>query len=333
MISKIVAVGFKGLEFTYDLKQHNLVVGPNGVGKSAISDAITLTVNGRIPGAGKTNQAVMDAFASNDKMFVGVGIDEAIFERRFIRNGKGKVTQKFQAGNSLVSKETFISDFSVAGKPIIIDLSAFLKLSDQKKIDKVFELYPPQGDVMGLHDQIEKATGDLNELTATIQKTEGIIQKLTADRAEIELPAGTLAEVTREIERTTAEVKLARKNLTAAQKREIEAEVKEKTEKAAAENAKIEKENLARSEDDPGDPPSANRPQLGGRPDHTARNSEEFQSTVPLEFKQGKIINSEPITKDNHLRASINTIIATMEKAGCVSCAAMLVAKRELQKY
>lgn len=336
MISKIAAVGFKGLEFAHDLKKHNLIVGPNGSGKSAISDTIVLTVNGRIPGAGKTNSAIMDAFASNNKMFLGVGIDEAMFQRRFIRNGKGNVTQKFQAGNSLVTKEKFISDFSVAGKPTILDLSAFLDLSDQKKIDKVFELYPPKGDVMGLHDQIEKAIDGIKELTATIQKKEGIIEQLTADQAEIELPAITLAEVTKEIERTTAEVKLARKNLFTAQQQEADRNAKEKAEaaKKADKEAKAKEAEPERQEKTEG-----YRPQLGGDPGYTARNSEVYSEKIPtpepLKYgtkeyaKAGACLSKETVD----LAESIKAIVATMDKAGCTSCAAMLVAKRELRKY
>lgn len=334
MISKIVAVGFKGLGFAYDLKQRNLVVGPMGSGKSAISDALTLTANGKIPGVGKTNQAIMDAFASDDKMFVGVGIEEAIFERRFIRNGKGKVTQKFQSGNSLVSKEKFISDFSVAGKPTIVDLSTFLELSDQKKIDKVFELYPPSGDVIGLQDQIETATEALNRLTSDMKSTEGIIKKLTADRAETELPSGTLAEVTQEIERTTEEVKLARKNLSRAQQREADKNAKEKAEAEAAEKA--DKEAKAKeAEPERQEKAEEHRPQLGGDPGYTARNSEVYSevNTRPAENPgQGKpgVYLSE---KTIDLAESIKLIISTMEKASCSACAAMLVAKRELRKY
>ncbi|MBW1813059.1 MAG: hypothetical protein JRJ39_05115, partial [Deltaproteobacteria bacterium] len=229
--------------------------------------------------------------------------------------------------SGLVTKEKFISDFSVAGKPTIIDLSAFIGLSDQKKIDNVFELYPPKGDVMGLHDQIEAATESLNELTTTIKQTEGVIEKLTADQAEIELPAGTLAEVNQEIERTTAEVKLARKNLYTAQQKEAEKKAAEKAEAAAAENARSEKEILAmaESEESPVEPP-ANRPQLGGDPGYTARNSEDFQDRVHPGPKP-----VEP--SENPARISIWAIIKTIEKAGCTSCAALLQCKKELRKY
>ena len=369
MITRATAVGFKGLEFTHRLKKRNIIIGPNGSGKSAITGTIALTVNGRIPGAGKTNQAIMDAFASNDKMFIGVEVgDEALFERRFIR----KVTQKFQAGNNLVTKEKFISNFSMVGKPTIFNLSAFLDLSDQKKIDTVFELYPPEGDVIGLHDQIEAATESLSELTATIKQTEGIIKKLTADQAEIELPAGTSAEVNKEIERTIAEVSLARKNLFTAQQREADRNAKEKAEAEAANKAdevakaKEAEGKLGEEESRDGqEKTEEQRPQLCGDPGYTARNSEVYKEVppepalkygsreyakamvegsegiVPLSPETGEIVNPEPTRKPGTylseetiaLAESIKVIIRTMKIAGCTSCAAMLVAKRELQRF
>jgi len=325
MIDKVVAVGFKGLEFSFDLKRLNLVIGPMGCGKTSISDTIELTTNGRIPGAGKTNQAIMDAFASEDKMFLGVSSNDQFFERRFIRSKSGKVTQKFRAGNSFVSKEDFITAFAVADRPVIFNIHLFMGLSDEKKINAVFKLYPPKGDVFSLHEKIEQTTGDINTLNAEITKTEGIIQKLTVDQAKVELPHGTLAEVQQEIERTVAEITLCRKNLN----RQIKIEADE----AAAKRAEEAKEKAKEKEE--------HRPQLGGDPGYTARNSEDFHKEEPIfvpphrmrsdgDFEYTK--TTMPTLTDKIAAAAIQEIIDTMDEAGCSVCAAKLVAKQALIK-
>ncbi len=364
MITKIMAVGLKGLDFAYDLSKHNLITGPNGVGKSAITDALVLTVEGKAPGAGKTNQAIMDAFATGNKMHVGVVSNDIPFERRFVRNNAGKVTQKFIVSNHPVSKEQFITKFAEAGKPTIVNLSEFLALSDEKKIDAIFALYPPQGDLVGLQDEIEKAQGKLNERVSSIKNTENIIEKLSADKAEIELPAGTLAEVQEEIESTLAEVNLARGNLKRQIKRDAEKEATENAER----RAKAEREKEAEQEREANKEISGEekRPSLIGQPDHTARNSEDYgepfvypddPGTVPPSPETGEIISSEPYGTKEYAKQmvegsegeattithgapghpnpkeSINAIMDIMKLAGCTSCAAMLKCKKELLKY
>jgi len=326
MITKATSEGFKGLDFSQDLKQYNLVVGPMGVGKSAISDAIMLAINGYVPCAGKTNQATMDTFSGNGKLFVKVDSNGKSFERRFVRSPKGTVSQKFRIGERTVSKEAFISGFAEAGKPAILNLSEFLELSDQKKIDLIFDLYPPKEDIKGLVDDIEKHTNHLNDLHTSIKTQEKVIEKLTLEKAEIELPSGTLAEITRDIERTTAEVKLARKNLRDQEKREAEQKGKEKAEAKAAET---EKQKEVTTEKEP------HKPQLGGDPGYTARNSEDFQDTVPRDFEAGETINPLPTrrTAATDPKESIKAIINIMQKAGCTSCVAMLMAKKELRKF
>ena len=323
MIDTVVAVGFKGLEFSYDLKRLNLVIGPMGCGKTSISDVIELITTGRIAGAGKTNQAIMDAFATNEKMYVGVSTNDQTFERRFIRNKKGTVSQKFRAGNSFVTKEDFISAFSTAGRPAIFNLNAFMLLSDEKKINKVFELYPPKGDVFSIHEKIEQVAEELNELNTNAAKLEGTIRKLTVDQAKIEMPPGSLAEIQQEIEKTAAEIRLARHNYNRQIKIEAEAAAKEAA-------TKTEEKEESRS-------------QLGGPVTHTARNSEDFTDTE--DKKREEVVKkystvapdpAEPGETGSLAKADpaalIQKIIDTMDEAGCTVCAAKLVAKQALKK-
>jgi len=339
MIDKVVVVGFKGLELSIDLKRLNLAIGPMGCGKTSISDTIELVTNGRIPGAGKTNQAIMDAFASDDKMFLGASVNNQFFERRFIRAKSGKVTQKFRAGNTLVTKEDFTTAFAVAGRPVLFNLNQFISLSDEKKINEVFKLYPPRGDVFSIHEKIDEATESINTIRALITTTEGLIEKLTVDQAKAELPPGTLAEIQQELGRNEAEITLCSKNINRQTKIEAEAEAKEAQEKREAETKQEE-------------PKEAPRTQLGGPVTHTARNSEDFQEpSEPVgTLSPGKdypTVAPDPAPKygtkeyakemvkqtdNNDAAMLIQDIIDTMDKAGCSVCAAKLVAKQAIKK-
>jgi len=180
-----------------------------------------------------------------------------------------------------------------------------------------------------------------------MKTSENLVKKLTADKAEIELPAGTLAEVTLEIERTTAEVLLARKNLETQKIRDAEQAAKERAEAFAEKNAKDEKERIEKEAKEKAErevaEKAAPRPAHGFRPDTTARNSDDFQDIPKYgtkEYAREMVEGSENkksgvylSEKTIELAESIKIIMATMEKAGCASCAAMLVAKRELRKY
>lgn len=346
MIDKVVADGFKGLEIYADLERLNLVIGPMGCGKTAISDAIELVATGRISGAGKTNQAIMDAFATKDKMLVGVRVENKNFERRFIRSKKGTVTQKFRAGNAFVTKEEFTTAFAVTGRPTIFNLDAFMGLSDEKKINKLFELYPPEGDVFSIHDKINEATEEINMLNSEITKTEGIIQKLTVDQAKIELPQGTLAEVKQDLDANEAEITLCRKNLN----KQLRIEADE------AEAKKAEEERQIESQVPPSPAPGtrlkgpAPRSQLGGPVTHTARNTEDFNKPKNIDQMVEEVeqtIKPDPEIEygsKEHARAMVTQtdktdaaaliqgIIDTMDEAGCTICAAKLVAKQSLNK-
>jgi len=62
MIAKVMAKGFKGLEFEQPLARLNLFVGPNGVGKSARAETLVLAVNGYLPDGAKQPGALLAAY-------------------------------------------------------------------------------------------------------------------------------------------------------------------------------------------------------------------------------------------------------------------------------
>lgn len=236
MITKIFAKGFKAHDFEQPLEQLNIIVGPNGSGKSARSDTLTLVINGYIPGSGKQNAEILDNFGTGDYLKVGMTISDKTFCREFKRSSKGTVSQTYYFSGHKVSKEDFIAYFERLGRPKILDLSAFLDQSDQKKIDTIFSLFPPDDDLAELEQQIEEKKTLINGYTMDMRTTEKTIQRLSRDKATIELPAGTLAEISGEIKKVDQEIETAKKHLE-------DVRIKEASDKAAerAKNEVIEK--------------------------------------------------------------------------------------------
>ena len=148
MITKVTAKGFKGCDFAQELSGRTIFFGPNGAGKSARSQALQLAVNGGIIGVGKTNDDILSAFGEGDKLVVGVEIDgKYLFERGFVRGASGSVSQGYKAGGVKVSKDYFMKALGESGAPVVLNVADFMGLSDQKKIEALFQLYPPAGDV------------------------------------------------------------------------------------------------------------------------------------------------------------------------------------------
>lgn len=241
-ISRITAKGFKRLDFDQPLKKLNIFTGPNGAGKSARTQALQLARIGYVveEKPKKANQDIFAAFGNGGPIEVGFEINERHLERRFSLK-KETVTQKYRlnGGAWTTTKEEFAGLIASSGDPRILDLQTFMQLSDRKKIETIFELYPPEGDVWKLGSEIEQETEKKNALHQTNRDIERVIQKLTKAKAEIEMPAGTLAETTAEIEKTTKEYKAAQKELKKAEVAEAERVAKEKAEKEAADKAEI----------------------------------------------------------------------------------------------
>lgn len=97
MITMITGTNFKGLSFSQPLKRLNLVVAPNGTGKSARTQALTLARMGYIPGQ-KTNQDIFNNFGSNGKLIAGFEYNGFLFERKFQQGKNGAVSQKMRYG-------------------------------------------------------------------------------------------------------------------------------------------------------------------------------------------------------------------------------------------
>lgn len=324
MITHIKTTGFKGHDIDEPVAMKNIYIGPNGSGKSERAQAIALAVMGYVPWASKPKKKVADiveAYGNGKSITVAVTIKNIEFERKFFLGLDGKSSQKFRIAKRKSDKDEFARDLALHGNPTIFDLGAFMDLSDQKKIDTIFAYFPPQGNVDCLDGDIQSKTEELNAINYKTNSIDGVVKRLTSSKSSIELPVGSLAEIRAEIESKTAEVKAAQAELKAEEIRlASEAAVKKseedrlETERKAFED-KIVDEIIdeIKAEDTP---------------------------PVILRGGGGMTITSSMSSSGNVLKDvvhspfdSINLILSTLMSAGCDSCAAVFVAKRELSKY
>lgn len=368
MITKVVGRDFKGLSFEQSLGRLNLLVGPNGSGKSARTQALILAVMGYVPGGAKKNAEILGAYGTEDTMVVGFETD-VLFERAFVLS-KGAVSQGYKIAGGRVKEGEFYKSLALHGNPRIVDISAFMELSDQKKIDAVFSLYPPAGDVNKIQGEIDGLKEKINTLSAKAKTSEAAAARLVA--AKPPLPAGTLADVTGKISETETALVKARQELSDAKAAEAARLAKEQAEKKAAEDAeklkaKNEKDRLAKEAKDKiiaeqklteglarqaealapriTDEQVAASQAIGpgkmtedfGRLDlrDLKLPSEEFAGTSGARYPTSEEAIGVGSSELGMVKAaaSIQAILDALKAAGCESCAAKLVAIRELRKH
>ena len=316
MITKVSAKGFKGLDFDDELQALNVYIGPNGIGKSARSEALLLAVLGYIPGGPKKNEAILDAYG-NEKLYVGVEVGGKSFTRRFMRSSSGKVSQTFTINKAKVSKEHFVGMLVESGNPKVLDLSTFTDASDQKKIDTIFSLFPPAGDVGALDETIDAAKEKLSGLQNNIGAAEKAMQRLARARAEIQLPSGTQAEISSQIESIQKSLEVAQKQLEEARIAKVKEDAEEKAKKEAQEQAQAQyKKNEEKVKE------------LSDREKDIKAAEDRLKRRMPPKADT---------PSDGHNPAeSIKAIIQAIQGVGCPVCAkgaGYMVAVRELRKY
>lgn len=330
MITKVYAKGLKGLDFEQPLSRLNLLVGPNGVGKSARADALTLAVLGYVPGVAKKNGEILSTFGCGNKIFVGIETDsKTSFLRRYCRNEEGAVSCDLMLNRRKASREAYAA--ALAGVKLF-DLGAFLDLSDQRKIDVLFSLFPPASDLGELDGKIEGLKAKQNKLQADIRSLDQTRARLTSARAGIQLPAGTLAEITAKIKEVESKLADAGKSLEAARVEQVRREAEEKAKREAIELTERERTRIEAEAKAKADSEAYVRHQaeLQAEREKTIREMEAKQAATPpppeKHFSEAQAFNADPAE-------SIRAILETLQRAGCTACAAALVAKRELRKY
>ena len=323
MITHVKARNFKGMKIDQPLEKQNIIIGPNGSGKSSRTKALELALLGYVPEAGKRNQDTWEAFGSGDHLTVAVTAGGYEFERTFWPGKNGSVSQNLRVNQRKVSKDDFVKKLANQGDPRVLDLHAFLALSDKKKIEWIFAVFPPQGNLSKLDNDLEKAKAQLNNTKADLKSTQDSINSLQRQRNELELPAGTLSDIKAKIQEKERELEQAIKDAQQA-KADEEAEAKKKNaEKTQASN------NQPPPEEDfwTPDPEDFQRPTDWGRQPLTGKGLGDFPHQ-----EQREQASSEAVAKED-AHASIQAIISALDRAGCSACAAKLVAKRELRKY
>jgi exonuclease SbcC len=330
MISKIFGKGMKGLDFEQPLSQRNLIVGQNGVGKTARSDALRLALLGYIPGVAKKNNEILDTYGASDVLFVGLELpDKTHLMRRWSRDGKGSVSENFMLDRRKCTRDQYMQ--AIAGIKVL-DLSAFMALSDRKKIDHIFALFPPDGDLGELEEKIAELKEKQGGLQGKIQsllgteRITGTISRLHSARSAMQLPAGTLAETLTQIQTKEKQLQDARNNLQEARiekaRREAEEATKAQAEaNLASERTKMESEAKLKAESE-----------VYAQHQEELREAKEEAPAKTLQTVQHPVLEFVPSPPFDH-EASIRSILSAMERTGCGACAAALICKRELAKF
>lgn len=347
MIESIRTKNFKGFSIDEPVHPKTIYTGKNKSGKSSRSHAIALTILGYIPFAAKTNKKASDIlndFGVGDSMTTAITCNGVEFERHFSRSGEGAVSQRMRVDKKKVSATDYAVALSHAGNPKIIDVNDFMQLSDQKKIDLLFTLFPPDADLKGLESKIDKAKQSVNELQGNERTFLSVIQRLTASKTEVELPAGSLPEIRAGIEKLTIQVKAAQDNLKQIEIEEAEAEATRKAElnklaeiEKAKVAAKTEQKKDSQAEFDrimeskEGDFVLGDGETSMDKPRHTKEEVENMVDFIKNDMVSGTGWEIE--TVDANPLQSMQKIIDCMNDAGCQTCAALIVAKAELRRF
>lgn len=347
MITEITGKNFKGLEFSQPLGEKTIFIGPNGSGKTARTQAITLAAIGYIPAGGHKKPAdILNNYSDGEKLFVGFKLDKTEFVKRISKSKKDVVSQDYLLNGRKINKDGFVENMTKNGFPKIFDLGEFIGMSDQKKIDRIFELFPPSDDLDKLNGQIEDLNEKINIKHTDIRDGEKLIGKLTEAKSNIELPHGTLAELQSKIEETKTQYRDASKKLENARIEKARAETKAQAEKEAEDKAaavktntefeaKMEAHKEAQKKTEPEPQKTLQEQTRPITPEAQAAGNRLKKRAERLgqgEFKKPDLPPDAFIPKEV-ATGSIQLIIDTINKVGCKACTALMVAKNELRRF
>jgi hypothetical protein len=337
MITHIKTKGFKGFDINEDIHPKTLFFGKNRSGKSTRAAAIALTILGYIPFAVKTNKKpadILNDFGQGNTLTTAVICNGVEFERHLSRSEEGSVSQRLRVNKKKYSAQDFALELYKAGNPKIIDVGDFMAKSDQKKIDCLFDLFPPKANLKNLETQIDKAKKTVNELQKKETSAVSTIKRLTVSKSEVELPAGTLAEVRADIEKVITQVKEAQENLKQV---EIEQAKTDAAEKAKAEQKKESQEKFDRIMADNAEDFHPSKPDPSFDGGHPPMINENFKASTPgnqriHDFAAGKPGPFDDLQEHDPV-VSIQKILDALNNSGCQICAAAIIAKQELKKF
>lgn len=341
MLKAILAKGFKGLSFKQPLEQFNLFLGNNGAGKSARSQALTLAIMGYLPSDGKKKPGDIFQIHSHNGESFSVGFEIVVdtvsqtFSRTF-KNGNG-VSQDVACNKTKLKQTEIEKVLFQLGDPRIFDLKEFVELSDQKKIDLIFSLFPPEKDLGNLDEELEAISEKEKPISQQVKALELTISNLTKAKSDIAIPAGTLAEVQKEIIDKEAVLKEAEKELHEIETKEREEKVKADAE-AKAKQRELDLKKQAEKEKET----AVEAAKEKGREEGKAEAKIEAQvATGPATREeslgglreQGILPGDFEMVNAGAVRNALESILAIMQKAGCSACAATIKVKILLKEY
>jgi DNA repair exonuclease SbcCD ATPase subunit len=321
MITKITGKAFKGLDFEQPIGAKTIFLGNNGSGKSARVQALTLALLGYVPGSAKTNAEILENFGYSDLLSVGFELNRILFQRAWQKVPAGSVKELFQIQGKRCTKEFYLQSLGEQGIPKILDLSTFLDLSDQKKIDMLLGLYPSDTDLAGLEEMIQTQKKNILLLEDKARSTEKAASALISSRAIMQLPAGSLAETTANIEKAEKDLETANKELNEI----ITANAAEKAKIEAEEKAEIDKQRAQEKAD-----AEKKKAEIAAELSKIAAVNAAKKET---EIKTSEAIRKAEEQAKEEFKNFLQSVLDTMDATGCTVCAAKMVIKKEMKKY
>uniref|UniRef100_A0A6M3M2W4 Putative RecF/RecN/SMC domain contining protein n=3 Tax=viral metagenome TaxID=1070528 RepID=A0A6M3M2W4_9ZZZZ len=208
-ISKIEMNGFNGINCPHNLGQHTLFLGKRGSGKSSVYKALKFCLS-PISSANLPKEFLThyDTSSQTEKFSVTLTTDDGqVITRELSRSAKNEVKQKFLNGDKALTRNgeaNFLQDLGIT----LPDIDNFLEMSDQKKIEHLFKIFPCEVDVEKLTDQIDRSKEQENELQRKILGKREAIQSLEEQLAAFPVASGATIELLQgEIAKTETTIK------------------------------------------------------------------------------------------------------------------------------
>jgi chromosome segregation ATPase len=169
---------------------------------------------------------------------------------------------------------------------------------------------------------IDTAKEKINSLAAKVKTSEQAAARIASSKSQIQVPAGTLAEVDAQIISLEVQLKEAQENFTQIRMEEQKAAdtLKAKEEADRREKERIEREEKAKAER-PGEMTKKSDALLG---------AEKVNGIPVTPGLPGPVVRIPPAFC---VASSIQAIMNAMDDAGCGTCTAKMIARRELRKY
>jgi exonuclease SbcC len=153
MIKEIIMQNIKGQKQSQALSGRDIIIGPNGIGKTTRLQALGISILGYVPGNGKL-PAETFKLASGNEMTVGLRTERFTFTRTFSRSEKTNkdgesevaISQKIDISPSKGEKKAADKEARIAAEignfPVMMDFNEFLNISDAKRRDFIYNLSP-----------------------------------------------------------------------------------------------------------------------------------------------------------------------------------------------